>query len=86
MQGQASDAQTGPHVRVTLEQIYVSVLEVKELFAQVGPDVKQQGEEIDDHEVRLRALEKMVWRATGVSAILSALLTGLVLEIFKGSM
>lgn len=58
-----------PHVKVTLRDIYGLLLVLQSDVAEVkGHDVQ-----IVDHETRLRALEKWIWRASGIAAAAGAL-------------
>ncbi len=54
-----------PAVRVTLTTIYQKLLDVEDA---VNPLPNQ----VDDHEVRIRAIEKYMWIWIGASGILGA--------------
>lgn len=54
-----------PHVKVTLDVIYGAVLEMK---AQIAPIPNR----VDDHEVRIRAIEKYLWIWIGASGLAGA--------------
>lgn len=54
-----------PHVKVTLDVIYNAVLEIKGTLAPL-PD------RVDDHEVRIRAIEKYLWIWIGASGLAGA--------------
>lgn len=55
----------GPHVKVTLDVIYNAVLGLKEQLAPL-PD------RVDDHEIRIRAIEKYLWIWIGASGLAGA--------------
>jgi len=63
----------GPSVKVTLETIYHEVLKLTGL-----PD------RVNDHEIRLRAIEKYMWIWIGSSAILGAGLGQIVNAVING--
>jgi hypothetical protein len=54
-----------PSTRVTLGAVYNLVLEVKEV---VSPLPHQ----VNDHEIRIRAIEKYLWIWIGASGVLGA--------------
>ena len=55
----------GPHVKVTLDVIYDTLLTMQ---AQVAPLPAR----VDDHEVRIRAIEKYLWIWIGASGLAGA--------------
>lgn len=54
-----------PHVKVTLDVIYDAVLDMKQHFSPIPARV-------DDHEVRIRAIEKYLWIWIGASGLAGA--------------
>lgn len=59
----------GPAI-VTQREVYDLVLTVKqEVSMQNVPDIRN---DVTDHEARIRALEKWVWRASGLAALAGA--------------
>lgn len=73
-------APEGPAV-ITLREVYDLVLSVKqELSSQNVPDMKV---DVTDHEARIRALEKWVWRASGLAAVAGAGLSQIISELVK---
>ena len=54
-----------PHVKVTLDVIYDTLLTMQ---AQVAP----LPDRVDDHEVRIRAIEKYLWIWIGASGLAGA--------------
>lgn len=60
---------TGPsptEARVTIREVYDIVLEVRDSVA-VVPSIRK---DVDDHESRIRSLERKVWIAAGAAALL----------------
>lgn len=58
-------AQEEPAVRVTLTTIYGKLLEMDNRLSSLPDDVS-------DHEVRIRAIEKYLWIWIGASGVLGA--------------
>lgn len=54
-----------PRVEVTLKEVYDLLLEVSKKVNSMEP---QKGQ-LDDHEQRIRSLEKWIWRASGMAAL-----------------
>lgn len=54
-----------PVVKVTLDSMYQLLLEIR---TDVN-SMKSNKDSIDDHEQRIRALEKWIWRASGLAAL-----------------
>jgi hypothetical protein len=59
-------------VRITLREIYDTLLELKTI-------VSQHPERIDDHEKRIRDLEFKVWSFSGIASII-AVIVGIVIN------
>lgn len=58
-------------VRITQKEIYAAVTRVeKELIA-----LSSLKEDVQDHETRLRELEKKVWQSSWISGLISAVVT-----------
>ena len=65
-----SDEDNKP-VRITQKEIYAAVTRVeKELIA-----LSSLKEDVQDHEARLRELEKKVWQSSWISGLISAVVT-----------
>lgn len=69
-----SEGQQQSGVVVTLSQMYSEMQamhgEVREMRAELQGSLKQ----VDDHETRIRALERKLWIATGSAVVLSSTL------------
>ncbi len=59
----------GPAV-ITLREVYDLVVEVRQEVALLK--TTELAKDVDDHEARIRALEKWVWRAGGIGAAAGA--------------
>lgn len=57
-----------PHVKITLHDIYGAVLGLQSDMVQI----KNNSTTVTDHETRIRALERWIWRASGIAAALGA--------------
>lgn len=58
---------------ITLREVYDLVVEVKDSVAVVPAHAKA----LDDHETRIRALERKVWLVAGAAAVAGGLLGNL---------
>lgn len=77
-------------VTITLREVYDSVTEQGKLLAAIDKklDVRNaeaiaDGKMLKDHEVRLRDLEKLVWKASGAATILGIAGGAIVNALFK---
>lgn len=59
----------GPAI-VTVREVYDLVLQVKERIDR--QNVHDLAKDVEDHETRIRGLEKWVWRASGIAALVGA--------------
>ncbi len=66
---------------VTLREVYDLVLSVKQEVA--GQNVRGIVSDVNDHEARIRSLEKWVWRASGFAVLGGAGLSLLVQDLLK---
>lgn len=57
-----------PHVKITLHDIYGAVLGLQSDMA----EIKGSSTTVSDHETRIRALERWIWRASGIAAAIGA--------------
>lgn len=71
-----------PSVKVTLDVIYVTLLEVKEVATQAVAGVANHTEQIRDHESRIRTLEARVWQAAGACSVLGILAGAAASQLF----
>jgi Mg/Co/Ni transporter MgtE len=62
------DMSDEPYTRVTLAQVYSLLQETAKKFDSLA-DVPSK---VDDHEVRIRAIEKYLWIWIGAAAVLGA--------------
>lgn len=61
---------------ITLREVYNAVIELKYELAHTP-------KQVEDHENRLRSLEKLVWGLSGVATILGASLSQLITLLVK---
>lgn len=58
-------------VRITQKEIYAAVTRIeREVIA-----LSNLGKEVEDHEARIRELEKKVWQSSWISGLISAVVT-----------
>ena len=55
---------------ITIREVYDLVLEVRQEVALLK--TTELTKDVDDHEARIRSLEKWVWRAGGIAAAIGA--------------
>lgn len=55
---------------ITLREVYDEVMAVKATLSTQNVGALQR--DLDDHEARIRSLEKWVWRASGLAALAGA--------------
>jgi len=73
----------GAHVVVTLESIYALVLETSSGVTTANTKLDTAAVKIDDHETRLRALEKRVYAFAGIIGLLGGGIGSAVLSALK---
>lgn len=61
---------------VTLDEVYRLLIEVREDV--ITLKATNSAKTVDDHEARIRSLEKWIWRASGISAVAGGLVGWLV--------
>ena len=75
-------AQNNDGQRVTNKQLLEAVqgltTEIQVMKTQLDNEIKKNDKLIDDHEVRLRALEKLVWTSSWISSLISTGVTAVV--------
>lgn len=74
-------------VRITLRDVYDMVVALGAKVEQALPSAKSTSDRLDDHEVRLRALEANRWPLSPITIVLGVIgalmaLGGLVVSIF----
>lgn len=57
-------------VFITTREIYDILVEVKSKVSSIERTLESNMQSVADHEARLRALEKVMWKAAGISAVL----------------
>lgn len=61
-------------LRITLRDVYREQQEMKSLLEKLANGLPDTEEKIDDHEKRIRALERRVWQAVGGFGIIAAVM------------
>ena len=54
---------------ITLRELYDIMVEVRTDVTQIKGTLESTNQKVNDHESRLRALEKWVWGAAGIGAV-----------------
>lgn len=67
-------------VVISLRQIYEELKTVHQEVTEMRSEFRGEVEDVADHEVRIRTLEKKVWVASGASAIGSAAITAVIIQ------
>ena len=74
--------------RVTNKQLLDAVqgltTEIQVMKTQLDNEIKKNDKLIDDHEVRLRSLEKLVWTSSWISSLISTGVTAVVVAFLTG--
>lgn len=74
--------------RVTNKQLLEAVqgltTEIQVMKTQLDNEIKKNDKLIDDHEVRLRSLEKLVWTSSWISSLISTGVTAVVVAFLTG--
>jgi hypothetical protein len=65
-------------VKVSMRDIYLEVQRQGKLLEQIASSLPTQESKVDDHEVRIRALERRMWQVIGVFGFLAAVISPLV--------
>lgn len=66
------------HVVVTLTEIYDAVMKVQVDVADIKTSLENVSKKTEDHELRIRALERRVWAAGGAGGAIGGFLTYLI--------
>lgn len=64
-------------VRITLRDVYAVVQDTHEAVVQLRGVVTAQGERGNDHETRIRAVERRVWALPSIATVLAVAGLGL---------
>ena len=65
-------------VKVSMRDIYLEVQRQGKLLEQIASSLPTQESKVDDHELRIRALERRMWQVIGVFGFLAAIISPLV--------
>jgi hypothetical protein len=65
-------------VKVSMRDIYLEVQRQGKLLEQIASSLPTQESKVDDHEIRIRALERRMWQVIGVFGFLAAIISPLV--------
>jgi hypothetical protein len=65
-------------VKVSMRDIYLEVQRQGKLLEQIASSLPTQESKVDDHELRIRALERRMWQVIGVFGFLAAVISPLV--------
>ncbi len=77
-----TDTNPTPHVKVTLDAIYTELLAIRSELAALN--VESVTKDVEDHETRIRSLERWVWGAAGLGTIGGAGLSQILSRLFGG--
>lgn len=55
---------------ITLKEVYDILVDVRTDVTSIKRDLENNTTKVDDHEDRIRGLEKVIWKAMGVAAAL----------------
>lgn len=67
-----------------LEAVQGIITEIQVMKTQLDNEIKKNDKLIDDHEVRLRSLEKLVWTSSWISSLISTGVTAVVVAFLTG--
>jgi hypothetical protein len=65
-------------VKVSMRDIYLEVQRQGKLLEQIASSLPTQESKVNDHEIRIRALERRMWQVIGVFGFLAAVISPLV--------
>jgi uncharacterized protein YeeX (DUF496 family) len=65
-------------VKVSMRDIYLEVQRQGRLLEKIANALPDSEQKIDDHELRIRALERRMWQVIGVFGFLAAIISPLV--------
>ena len=65
-------------VKVSMRDIYLEVQRQGKLLEQIASSLPTQESKVDDHELRIRALERRMWQVIGVFGFLAAIISPMV--------
>jgi hypothetical protein len=65
-------------VKVSMRDIYLEVQRQGKLLEQIASSLPTQESKVDDHELRIRSLERRMWQVIGVFGFLAAIISPMV--------
>ena len=65
-------------VKVSMRDIYLETQRLGRLMERIANSLPDSEAKIDDHELRIRALERRMWQAIGVFGFLAAVISPMV--------
>ena len=63
---------TTPNAEITLKEVYDILVDVRDDVTTIKKELENTSKDVDDHESRIRALERTIWKAAGGAAVLGA--------------
>jgi hypothetical protein len=65
-------------VKVSMRDIYLETQRLARLVERIANSLPDSEAKIDDHELRIRALERRMWQVIGIFGFLAAVISPLV--------
>jgi len=65
-------------VKVSMRDIYLEVQRQGKLLEQIASSLPTQETKVEDHELRIRVLERRMWQVIGVFGFLAAIISPMV--------
>jgi hypothetical protein len=65
-------------VKVSMRDIYLETQRLARLVERIANSLPDSEQKIDDHEIRIRALERRMWQVIGIFGFLAAVISPLV--------
>jgi uncharacterized protein YeeX (DUF496 family) len=65
-------------VKVSMRDIYLETQRLARLVERIANSLPDSEQKIDDHEIRIRALERRMWQVIGIFGVLAAVISPLV--------
>jgi uncharacterized protein YeeX (DUF496 family) len=65
-------------VKVSMRDIYLETQRLARLVERIANSLPDSEQKIDDHELRIRALERRMWQVIGVFGFLAAVISPVV--------
>lgn len=57
---------------ITLREVYDILVEVRTDVTAIKKDLESNTNSVKDHEIRIRGLERAMWKAMGVASVIGA--------------